>query len=194
MNAECEKQEKARPLNIDWLDIEVALGIGLLYALLKGIEIVANPPWSYGGSIGTIISILCIAYILLRAERQPEKLREWGLTAPITAGAMAVALGMLALSVLFLGAFGLYLRGGLPFHVSYFFRMIDYVPGAFPQQFLVFAIGLGTLEKIPAIGGAWRLPLLTGTLFALGHFWSPAHFPGTVIPLQVIGTFPWASW
>ena len=99
-------------------------------------------------------------------------------------------LPLLALAVLFLGAFGLYLRGALSFHVAYFFRMIDYVPGAFPQQFLVFAIGLATLEKIPILRGLWRLPLLTGVLFALGHFWSPAHFPGTAIPLQVLGTFP----
>jgi len=45
-------------------------------------------------------------------------------------------------------------------------------------------------SKMKIFQGNWRLPIVIGLFFALAHFWTPFHIPGTRIPLQVIGTFP----
>jgi len=191
MNNEQTNLKKETDLRIDWLDIKVAIIIGLIYAPLKALELHGNPPWNIPGkTIEIIINTLCIAYILLRVQRVPEKLKEWGLTTPITVGALMAFIGLQALATISLAALSLQVGGSLSFKVGYVYEMIGYILGAFPQQFLVFAIGVSTLEKIPLLRGWWRVPLLTGAVFALGHFWSPAKIPGTFIPLQLVSTFP----
>jgi hypothetical protein len=146
--------------------------------------------------LGDIISIPCIAYILWRAQTQPEKLREWGLTTPLKGLALAVFGLLLITTIVSLAIFGFLKSGSLSFELGYLFRMIDYVSAAFPQQFIVFAIGVATLEKLPGLHGNWRLPLILGFLFGFSHFFvSSRAISG--IPVQVIMTLPFgciATW
>ena len=181
---------------IDWLDTGLACCVGLVYFPLKIIEIYYGNPGGLGDSLGNIGSILCLAYILWRGGRQPEKLREWGLTTPITGAALAYFAGFLLLVVISTAGTGLALVGSLSFELSYVFRMIDYVSGAFPQQFLVFAVGVVNMEKFPLLRGQWRLPLLLGTIFCLGHLFMPIHYLWG-LPAPVLVTFPlgfFATW
>jgi hypothetical protein len=103
--------------------------------------------------------------------------------------AFAFFAGLLAVAVVVLAVAGLALSGSLRFEISYVFRMIDYISGAFPQQFLVFAVGVTNLEKLPMLRGRWRLPLLLGTLFCLGHFFLPQRYLWGV-PTALLVTFP----
>ncbi len=185
MSAEIAKVEPDSTRQIDWLDIKFALCVGILYAPLKAIELLFGNPGGIGGSLGDIGSIVCIAYILCRAQCQPEKLREWGLTTPITGMAFAFFAGLLTAAIVVLAGMGLALSGSLHFEISYLFRMIDYVSGAFPQQFLVFAVGVTTLEKFRMLRGHWRLPALLGALFCLAHLFLPG-----AVWLKILVTFP----
>jgi hypothetical protein len=196
MSAEVAAREAETNGKIDWLDMGFPFCVGLVYFPLKVIEVYCDDPGSLGGSLGDLSSILCIAYILWRAERQPWKLREWGLTTPITGTAFAFFAGFLALTIVSIGCTGLALSGSLSFELSYVFRMIDYVSGAFPQQFLFFAVGVANLEKFSLLRGHWRLPLLLGALFCLGHCFMPIPLLWG-LPVPVLVTFPlgfFATW
>lgn len=185
MSAEVAGNDPDFAQKIDWLDIRFSLCIGILYASLKTIELLFGNPGDIGGSLGDIVSIICVAYILWRAQRQPEKLREWGLTTPITGTAFTFFAGLFVVAIAALASVGLALSGSLKFEISYPFRMIDYISGAFPQQFLVFAVGVTNLEKIPMLCGRWRLPLLLGALFCLAHLFLPG-----AVWIKVLVTFP----
>ena len=94
------------------------------------------------------------------------------------------------LKVLSLAKPGWKIAGTLSFEASYIPKMIEYVVGAFPQQFFMCSVGLVSLAKLRIFRGLWRLPLVVGVLFSLAHWWTPAKLPGTCIPIQMILTLP----
>lgn len=181
---------------IDWRDVLAGLAIGFLYAIVKALELKV-PAWRVGVSSANVPCILTVAYIIWRARREPAKLDAWGLTTPITGMAVLVMTLFLVLTAVALAVAGRLLGGEILFEASYVFRMIDYIVGAFPQQFFLCSVGLATLSTVPALRGPWRLPLMVGLCFGVAHFWSPVHLPGSVIPLQVAATAPmgfFAAW
>lgn len=117
------------------------------------------------------------------------KLREWDLTTPITVAAAGSFVVLLVIAIASMAAISFTRTGSVPFEIGYIFRMVDYVSGAFPQQFLVFAVGVANMEKITFLRGQWRLPLLLGTLFCLAHLPMPGQSLWG-IPVQVLATFP----
>ena len=181
---------------IDWRDVKTGLVIGLLYAILIALKSKV-PEWRVDVSAANVPFILTVAYIIWRGRREPEKLDTWGLTTPVTGAAVLVMAVFLGMTAALLGTTRLMLGGELDFEPRYVFRMIDYVVGAFPQQFFLCSVGLASLATLPVLGGSWRLPLAVGMCFGVAHFWAPVHFPGSVIPLQVVATAPmgfFAAW
>jgi hypothetical protein len=174
---------------IDWRDLRYGIFVGVVFVIVK-IAVRTMPEWNLGGTDAALAFLLTAGYIVYRARRAPEKLDTWGITAPLSKEAIAVAIGLLALVILGLAITGLAIAGHLRFEVHDVSRMIRYVISAFPQQFFLCSVVLVNLATLPAFKGAWRLPLVTGLLFGLAHFWVPVRFPGTQIPLQVISTFP----
>lgn len=177
------------PRPIDRLDLAAAIIIGLVFAAVKALALLV-PKWGAGASSSTLPCVLCIGYIIYRARKDPEKLDEWGITTPITRGAAAGILVMMLFAAGVLGAIGHALSGTLPLAPSYVFRAINYVVGAFPQQFFLCSVGLVSLAKLPFFRGLWRLPLVLGLLFGLAHFWSPVRIPGSQLPVQALSTMP----
>lgn len=177
MNTHEKQPEQPFWRHIDWLDVKFSVCLGLFYAPMKAVELLCGNPGGLGGSIGDIMTIPCIAYILWRAQREPNKLREWGLTTPITVQALlyAVVMFILAIAILLVACFAY--GQPLSFDISYIFRMTDYVSGAFPQQFVLCSILLVSLEKMPALRGVWRIPLLCGFLFFAAHLWGLFYDP-----------------
>ncbi len=188
MSSALVEREKKLAEPMDWLDIGFAVFVGALFVPMKAIELLYGNPGNIGGSLGGTGSIICLAYIFWRANRQPEKLREWGITAPITGMAIVVFVGLMSLTAFVLAATSLSQGGAPTFEFGYIFRMIDYVSGAFPQQFLFFAVGIVNLEKLSFLRGNWRLPLLMGVTFAAGHLFDIKYIWG--IPTAILVTLP----
>lgn len=182
-----EHFQVARP--IDRLDLAAAIVIGLIFAIVKALAL-SMPKSGAGPSSSTLPCGLCVGYIIYRGRKDPEKLDEWGITTPLTRGAVAAILVMMLLAGGALGAVGHALSGTLSFAPSWVFRAINYVVAAFPQQFFLCSVGLVSLAKLPFFRGLWRLPLLLGLLFGLAHFWSPVRIPGSQFPVQAIITMP----
>ncbi len=174
---------------IDWTDLRFAFFTGCVCALLK-LTAQAKPEWQLNGVDALVVFLLTIGYIIARARRQPEKLDEWGITTPLTLPAVAAGLVLLGIAVGSQAAYGIALTGRLDFEPSYVPRMIEYIVGAFPQQFVMCSVGLVFLSKLKPFRGAWRLPLAVGIVFSLAHFWTPAHIPGTIVPLQMVLVLP----
>lgn len=150
-----------------------------------------HPAWEVSRiTTDDLVSAMTVTYILFRARRRPEKLDHWGLTTRMTFSALAIgiALGILSLSLLAAGSISL--TGTIRFEARYISQMVEYIPAAFPQQFVMCSIGLATLATLPTFRGLWRLPLFVGLIFSLAHFWTPARIPGTIIPIQMLLTFP----
>ena len=182
--------------SIDWRDIKAGLVVGLLYAILLVLKMKA-PEWRVGVSAANAPFIFTVAYIIWRGRREPGKLDTWGLTTPITGAAVLVMAVFLGMTAALLGTSRLMLGGKLDFEPHYVFRMVDYIVGAFPQQFFLCSVGLASLATVPVLRGSWRLPLAIGICFGVAHFWTPVHLPGSVIPLQVVVTAPmgfFAAW
>lgn len=175
---------------IDWLDVKFSLLLGAFFVALKAVQ--GFCPALHIGLTTTneTASLLVIGYILARARRCPEKLDAWGLTAPLTPKALLSGFVLLGVAVGALALGGLRAGGGLDFPPHYATEMVEYIPGAFPQQFALCSVGLVSLSTLPVFRGAWRLPLAVGLAFSLAHFWTPARIPGTFIPLQMVLTFP----
>ena len=188
--------EAAGSGRIDRQDVVAGLAIGVCYAIVKTLAMKV-PEWHAGASAANVPCILTVAYIVWRARREPAKLDAWGLTTPITGLAVLAMALLLGAAAALLAVAGHMLGGKTGFEADYVFRMIDYVVGAFPQQFFLCSVGLASLATLPALRGQWRLPLAVGLCFGAAHFWAPVHFPGSAIPLQVIGTAPmgfFAAW
>lgn len=183
-------------VRIDWRDIKAALAIGLVYAILLVLKL--RVPGSGVGASATIVPfILTVAYIIVRGRQEPGKLDTWGLTSPISGAAVIIMAAFTGITAALLATTSLMLGGELDYKPWYLFRMAEYLIGAFPQQFFLCSVGLVTLATLPVLSGPWRLPLAVGICFGLAHFWAPTHFPGTVIPLQLVATAPmgfFAAW
>lgn len=175
---------------IDRADIKFALLLGVVIILVKLAE--ASIPALGISRITTddVASVLTIGYILLRARKQPEKLDAWGLTTRITPAALLSGLFLCVLAVSVLAAISASISESLAFEPGYAAQMVEYIPSAFPQQFVMCSIGLTSLATLKFFRGAWRLPLVVGLVFSLAHFWTPARISGTIIPLQMVLTFP----
>lgn len=182
-----EQSQVARP--IDRLDLAAAIIIGLIFAVVKALAL-SMPKWGAGPSTSTLPCVLCVGYVIYRGRKDPEKLDEWGITTPITRSAVAAILVMMLFAAGALGAVGHALSGTLTFAPSYVFRALNYVVGAFPQQFFLYSVGLVSLSKLPFFRGLWRLSLALGLLFGLAHFWSPVRIPGSQLPVQTLITMP----
>lgn len=181
---------------IDWRDLKAAAVIGLVYATLLVMKM-KLPAAGVGYSATIVPFILTVAYIVWRGRREPAKLDTWGLTSPISLTAAAVMAVFIGITAVLLGVTALQLGGDLHFEPGFVFRMFEYLVGAFPQQFFMCSVGLASLATLPALRGTWRLPMVVGICFGAAHFWSPTHFPGSAIPLQVVATPPmgfFAAW
>jgi len=181
---------------IDWRDWRFGAVVGVVAVLEKLVRF-NLPDWTHGLNNGLIASLMVAAYVLYRARREPEKLDSWGFTTPLTGAAIAMAAVLLAVAVGTQAAAGLALVGTLSFEPRYVPAMMEYLLGAFPQQFFLCSVGLVSLGKLEIFRGAWRLPLAVAIVFSLAHWWTPARFPGTGIPLQMITTLPagfFAAW
>lgn len=175
---------------IDWLDVKFAALLGVAFAAVKVVQGFCPALHITLTTINETASLLVIGYILARARRCPEKLDLWGLTTPLTPGALVSGFVLLGAAVGTLALGGLRAGGGLEFRPHYITEMVEYIPAAFPQQFALCSIGLVSLSTLRVFRGAWRLPLAVGLAFSLAHFWTPARIPGTFIPLQMVLTFP----
>lgn len=174
---------------IDWMDLLCAVFVGAVTTLIKLIAF-AKPAWQLNTTDALVAFLLTLGYIIARARRQPEKLDEWGLTTSLTLPAVMTGFALFGILAGCLAVSGIALTGKLDFEPSYVPRMIDYIVGAFPQQFFMCSVGLVTLAKLRPFQGMWRIPLAVGLVFSLAHFWTPARFPGTIIPIQMIVVFP----
>lgn len=181
--------ETAAP-RIDRLDVGFAVLLGAFFVALKAAQRFF-PALHIGLTLtNEAASLLVLGYILARARRAPEKLDAWGLTTPLTPGALLSGFALLGAAVGALALGGLRAAGGLEFRPHYATEMVEYLAAAFPQQFALCSVGLVSLSALPVFRGAWRLPLAVGLAFSLAHFWTPARIPGTFIPLQMVLTFP----
>lgn len=179
-----------RPNGVDLTDMKFVLFLGFVAAVIKVAE-ASLPSWHMGRiTTDDMASVLTVGYILFRARRRPEKLDDWGLTARLTLPAILSAVVLGAVGLAMVAAGGIAAAGKLSFDPAYIPQMIEYVPAAFPQQFAMCSVGLATLATFQAFRGCWRLPLAVGLVFSLAHFWTPAHLPGTIVPVQMILTFP----
>lgn len=181
---------------IDWRDVKAGLAIGIVYAALLLLKLKLRVA-GVGASSTIVPFVLTVAYIIWRSRREPEKLDTWGLTSPISRAAVLIMAVFTGITAAMLGTTTRMLGGDVSFKPEYLFRMAEYTIGAFPQQFFLCSVGLATLSTLPVLRGSWRLPLAVGICFGVAHFWSPTHFPGTEIPIQVVATAPmgfFAAW
>ena len=177
------------PQTIDWADLRFAVLVGLCATAVKVVQW-SRPEWHAGGSDAVLASVLTVGYMLHRARRQPEKLDDWGITTPLRWGAIVAALLLLLGGGVFLAVLGYRLAGRLDFEPDYVPKMVAYILAAFPQQFYLCSVGLVSLATLGVFRGWWRLPLFVGLVFAAAHFWTPHRIPGTIVPVQVVLTFP----
>lgn len=174
---------------MDFEDIRAGVVIGIVFAIMKTLSM--TMPWlKIGGANAVLPATMTVGYILLRARREPEKLETWGITSPISWTAWAAFAGLVMLGALVLAATSRALSGEITFRASYLFDMIEYVVGAFPQQFFLCSVGLASLSTLRIFRGHWRLPLFVGLAFGLAHFWTPARLPNMSFPIQVVATMP----
>lgn len=175
---------------IDWADIKFALFLGIVIIMVK-LAKASFPDWQISRiTTDDVASVLTVGYILFRARKQPEKLEAWGLTTRITPAALLSGFVLCILAVSLLAAIGASISGSLDFEPGYVSQMVEYIPAAFPQQFVMCSVGLAFLARLKPFHGAWRLPLVVGLVFSLAHFWTPARIIDTIIPLQMVLTFP----
>ena len=151
---------------IDWADVKFTLVLGILMA---GVKLELNAPMLEMRRTTTdeVASMLVVGYILLRASRNHEKLKAWGLTVPLTSAAILTGLAMLVVALGMLAIGGVVVAGTLSFTPAYVTQMVEYIPAAFPQQFVMCSVGLATLATLRPFHGLWRLPLAVGLIFSL---------------------------
>jgi hypothetical protein len=182
-----ELEEQRR---VDWTDVKFAILLGFIMVLVK-VTFHTHPGWhATRMTTDDVASVLTVGYMIARARRQPGKLDEWGLTTKITRPGILTGIIFAAAGILTLAAGGIMINGNLSLEPAYITQMIEYIPAAFPQQFVMCSVGLATLAKIRFFRGFWRLPLAVGLLFSLAHFWTPARIPGSIIPVQMLLTLP----
>lgn len=183
-----KKNESGSAIDRQDIMFAVLLGVAAVTVKLAGRGL---PGWDVTRTTTDILlSTITVAYITARARRTPEKLDAWGLSTPLTPAAWLVFVLLLGLSVVSLAACGTLISGSVAFIPAHPAQMIEYIPAAFPQQFVLCSILLASLATLPAFRGQWRLPLFVGVLFSIAHFWTPARIPGTIVPVQMLITLP----
>ncbi len=175
---------------IDWTDVKFAIWLGVIAATVRLLELKFPSSHFSRTTTDIIASALTVGYILARARRQPEKMDGWGITTRLTLSALLAGLALLGLSVAMLAVAGILVAGKISFEPAFVPQMIEYLPAGFPQQFVLCSIGLTSLATLRPLRGPWRLPLAVGLAFSLAHFWTPARIPGTIVPVQMLITFP----
>jgi len=170
---------------IDWADVKFAVALVAIMVPLKMAELGYPSLRISRFTTDDIASVLTVGYIIARARRQPGKLDDWGITTRLTPLALLVGFLLLGLSAASSAAGGIATAGRLSFEPCYITQMVEYILSAFPQQFVLCSVVLTSLATLRPLHGSWRLPLLVGVLFSLAHFWTPAHFPGTSVPIQM---------
>jgi len=187
INLEINSQKR-----IDWPDIIFVFFLGCIFAPMKYAEIFLNDPGGIGNYLGEITSLACIVYILWRADREPAKLREWGLTTPISMGALIFFIFLLSIAIVWEIIANISLGGTLYFDSVWILHTIDYLYGAFPQQFALCSVAVVQMERLPKLRGNWRIPLLAGCIFLLAHIYTiirdPTSFNLQFMGLMVLGT------
>ncbi len=181
--------EQDENTTIDFEDIRAGVVIGIVFAVMKTLTM-SMPSLGIGGANSVLPATMTVGYILLRARREPEKLETWGITSRISWAAWAAFAGLAVSGAVVLAAMSRALSGEITFRASYLFDMIEYVVGAFPQQFFLCSVGLASLSTLRIFRGHWRLPLFVGLVFGLAHFWSPVRLPNSGFPIQVVATMP----
>ena len=175
---------------VDWRDLRFVVLLGVIMSGVKLAEL-SLPEWGLSRTTTDILaSTLTLGYIIARARKQPGKLDAWGITTSVSTAAVMTAMLLTGLAAALLAACGLLLSGSLAWKPLYLVQMIEYIPAAFPQQFVLCSVVLTSLATLPIFRGLWRLPLTVGLLFCLAHLWTPALIPGTSLPVQVLITFP----
>ena len=181
--------DTSAPRTIDWMDVTFAFFVGVVVTLIK-LTSFANPEWHLNTTDALVASLLILGYIIARARRQPEKLDEWGLTTPLTFPAVATALVLLGIGGgVLIASTGIAFAGGPRFEPSYVPRMVDYIVGAFPQQFVMCSVGLVSLAKLRPFRNTWMLALAVGLAFCLAHFLLPGKALSTML-LELATLFP----
>jgi hypothetical protein len=171
------------------MDVKFAFFVGVVVTLIK-ITSFVKPEWHLNTTDALVASLLLLAYIIARARRHPEKLDEWGLTTPLTFPAVAMALALFGIGVGgLIASTGIAFAGGPRFEPSYVPRMIDYITGAFPQQFVMCSVGLVSLAKLRPFRNTWLLALAVGLAFCLAHFLPPVKTLSTML-LELATLFP----
>lgn len=174
---------------VDWRDLRFGVSVGIVVVVIKLLH-ATNPDWQIHNLDALVASILCVCYIVHRARTEPAKLDSWGLTTRLTLPSLATASLLLVIGVASQAVTGMAVGSKLEFSLAYIPAMVNYITGAFPQQFFMCSVGLTTLLTFPIFKGNWRLPFVVGLVFSLAHFWTPAKLPGSIIPIQMITTFP----
>lgn len=175
---------------IDWADVKYAFLVGAVFALVRFGGGAAPELQVTRFTTDAVATILTLGYIVFRARRQPEKLDAWGITTPLTAPLLLAGLVLLVAAVGTLAVIATMVGGRPSFEWAFLTQAVEYVLSAFPQQFFMCSVGLTTLAALRPFQGAWRLPLAVGLAFSLAHFWTPSRVPGTVVPFQMLLTFP----
>ena len=173
---------------VDWRDFRVLFLCVGLWVIVHAINALA-PDWNTGDSLTIAPAVALIGYIFLRARRSPEKLESWGITTPLTFASISVFVAFLVSGILLSGLIARQMGNELRFQPDYLFRMLEYFPSGFTQQFFLCSVLLVSLETVPALKGTWRLPLLMGILFGAVHLHSPFYITGFPIPPVAVGTF-----
>jgi hypothetical protein len=174
---------------IDWKDVRFTFFLAGVFMLLKWTNF-TRPEWHLNTTDALVPFLLTLGYIVARARRQPEKLDEWGITTPLTFPAVALALALFGVGVGVLTvSTGIAFAGGPRFEPSYVPRMVDYIVGAFPQQFVMCSVGLVSLAKLRPFRNTWMLALAVGLAFCLAHFLLPGKALSTML-LELATLFP----
>lgn len=174
---------------IDWMDVKVTLFIGIVFKLIAWANSL-KPEWQLATLGGEVPFFLTIGYIAYRSRRQPQKLDEWGITTPLTFTAVAIAFMLLGIGIAVVSiSTGIAFAGGPRFEPAYVPRMVDYVVGALPQQFVMCSVGLVSLAKLRLFRDTRVLALLVGLAFCLAHFLQPGKSLSTML-LELATLFP----
>ena len=182
--------DASRNHSIDWMDIKFTLFLGVVSVIALVLVNGAPTLQNTRPTRDAIASVLTMGYIVSRARRQPQKLDDWGITTPLTLRLLLTGFALMLGAVGTLAMTSISIGGKPSFDIALFARAIEYILAAFPQQFVMCSIGLASLATFPALRGTWRIPLAVGLLFSLAHFWGTHRVAGTIIPIQMLLTFP----
>ena len=175
------------PETVDFADIKFAIAmvvVGLTMFFTRNFV----PDAGLNRYVTDIIaSFCCVAYILPRARRHPDKLDEWGLTTRLSPAGRIAGVGLVVLAFVGPATVAFILGGRLSFSLSMVVSGLGYVWSAFAQEFLLCSILANTLARTRPLRGAWRVPALAGGFFGLAHL-LPEGFHWPHIPLMMAFT------